>query len=529
MKQNKEEFLEQEELEFKIKALEKFTLENKGEKVKALIDNISIADSIVFLKKWSSEKLILLFEIIDNKTKSEILYNLNSKHITFIIQNLSLNELKDVFDKLYVDEIVQILTNQPNSIKNKIYSILPKKLVDKVKSYSKYPQNTAGYNMTIDYIKVYENSSVLNALQSIKNQFSSNDSEIVGAIFVVNKQNVLQGMVRPEELISSMSEIKVKEIMEETPSVKVYDKLESVKKDVEKYEQSFLPVVDKNSFLVGVIGAEDIMDKIITISEKDVSEGVVNKISKPYSQQSAIDLFKARIFWIVLLLIIGTFTQIMIIGFQLIWQNAGLWNYNDGTSLLAETSVSSIITLGFATSLSVASSINDASGNSGAQSSTTLIRALATNDVDVSMTKKILLKEFNAGILIGLVISVTAFFRMWTVWGIMGQYGDITSWFVFGWYIVISLIASVSFASAIIIGNLVGALLPLMAAKLNKDGALFSGPLQTTVVDIITFLIYLSLTTIVFVLSADYINSHDTTTKETLNVIFQYAKTSLII
>ncbi len=494
------------ELSFKVKALQKFVLENKIDKVKSIVDSIPDFDLANALLKWDNSSIISLFEIIEPSQASELLYEFNAKQIMKLIQSLSLKELTKIFNEFYIDEIVNILENQPSSITKKIYSILNKETIGKIEDYKKYPINSAGYNMTVDYIKIYDDVIVQRALEDIKRQVSKNDAEIAGYVFVVDSMNNLKGFVRSEILISASRYELVKNLVEETPFVFANDSLETVKQVVEDNEQSFIPVVNEKEKLLGVIGAEDFISNIVSVPIEAIGEGKVIKSTKPYIQQTAWDLFQSRIFWIILLLIFGSITQIMIIGFQLIWQNNGLWSYNNAATNAA---ISSIITLGFATSISVASSINDSSGNAGSQTSSTIIRAIATNEIDSSMYGKVIRKEVYAGVIIGFTTAVTSMIRMWVVWGIMGQFSDITTLFEFYWYFIISLIAAISFFVAIIIGNFVGAILPIAADKFGKDATLFSGPLQTTIVDLITFMVYLSLTTIVFVLSADSINDKD--------------------
>ncbi len=497
------------ETEIKIKAIKKFVLENKKEKVVNLTESIPVPDLSFYVSKWESKTFLAFFNLLDYQLASEILYHLPRKQITKLIQNSSLELLRHLFEELYIDQIIEILENQTPPITEKVFSVLGSDEIAKIKEILKFDKNSAGYHMSVDYVKVNEMFNVRTALADIKRQVSENDSEIAGFIFVVDDKNILKGIVRSEKLISSSGFELIMNIMDDTPQVQTRDSLENVKQTISKYEQSFLPVVNRDNRLLGVIGAEDFMSNIVTISDSDMMEGgVVNRVNKPYSQQTARDLFRNRIFWILVLLIVGTLSQMLVIGFQLIWQNAGIWSYNQSSGA-ATALTSSIITLALTTSLSVASSINDASGNSGAQSSTTILRAIATNDIDSSMFRMVLFKELKASILIGLTVSVTSLARMWIVWGVMGQLSSITNGFDFFWYFIISLIAAFSFFAAILIGNLVGALLPMLADRFNRDGALFSGPVQTTIVDIITFTVYLSLTTIVFVLSKDFINSHD--------------------
>ncbi len=501
--------LNDKELSFKLKALQKFVIENKIDKVKSIVDTIPDFDLANALLKWDNSLIISLFEIIEPSQASELLYEFNAKQVTKLIQSLSLKELKNIFNEFYIDEIVNILENQPLSITQKIYSILNKDTIDKIEDHKRYPVNSAGYNMTVDYIKIYDDVMVVKALEDIKKQVSKNDAEIAGYIFVVDSLNNLKGLVRSEILISSSKYELVKNLVEETPFVYANDLLDTVKQVVEDNEQSFIPVVNEKEKLLGVIGAEDFISNIVSVPVETLGEGKVIKSTKPYIQQTPWDLFRSRVLWILVLLIFGSITQIMIIGFQLIWQNNGLWNYNDSVNGGFDVAISSIITLGLATSISVASSINDASGNSGSQASSTIIRAIAINEIDSSMYGKVIRKELYAGAIIGFATAATSMIRMWAIWGIMGQLGDINTSFEFYWYLIISLIAAFSFFVAIIIGNFVGAILPIIADKFGKDATLFSGPLQTTVVDLITFLVYLSITTLVFVLCADSINAND--------------------
>ena len=273
-----------------------------------------------------------------------------------------------------------------------------------------------------------------------------------------------------------------------------------------KYDVTSVPVISKEEELVGVINIDDLIKRFGDIEDIFLGASAVVPSDKKYLEQTTFELFKSRTPWIVLLLFIGTLTQIVITGFQIIWSNNGVFNIDTDTS----AEISAIVSLALATALSVASSVNDSAGNSGSQVSATLIRALALGEIGSHDFGKAFRKEMKVALLIGLTIAFFSFFRLFAVWGIMGfldsgtisnaasQAGKSNGW-VWEWLVVIGLISSTTFFISIMVGNLIGAILPTLAVKFKIDGAVVSGPVQTTIVDVLTFTIYLSLTTAVFI------------------------------
>ena len=264
---------------------------------------------------------------------------------------------------------------------------------------------------------------------------------------------------------------------------------------ISDYEIPSVPIVDFNNRLVGAIEADDVIERLEDIEEAFVEQAVVKATRKPYFETSTWEMFKSRVTWIILLIVIGSLTQIIIIGFQMIWSTTDYWTKSDSYGAVT---MSTLVTLAFTTAISMSSSINDSAGNTGAQTTTTLVRAIALDEITEGNYKKAIVKETTIGVYLGFVAGITAFARVFLVWSLFGMLNGINLE-TFIWLLLIASISSFSFCVSIIIGNFLGAILPIISDKRNWDGTSLSGPVQTTMVDIITFTLYLGITTAIFV------------------------------
>ena len=214
---------------------------------------------------------------------------------------------------------------------------------------------------------------------------------------------------------------------------------------------------------------------------------------KAFLDHSPKELFKQRAPWILTLILIGGLTQMVILGFRMIWKGQGIPLGPEG-----DADYTIIPILAFTTAIEVGGSITDTAGNTGSQSSTMLIRAIAVNEVNETNYKKALKLEMKTSLLLASASAIVGMARMYIVWGIMGMLNGLNAqeW---GWYSLIAALAALTYFLSIVTGNFIAAILPIMADKYKWDGAIFSGPLQTTLIDIIGIAIYLGITSAVFI------------------------------
>ena len=486
-----------------IKGLLKFVDERNIKKVRLIFDEFHPSDIYEEIKDWPAERTVLLLRLLKEDDAAELFAELSTDKQQKVINTLTSEEISEIFEELYTDEAIDILEDLPAKMVRKVLKSADSETRSKINGVLRYDENHLGYHMVVDYIAIPTGLTIRQAKDEIKKQINTDDLEIVGNIFVYNKEDgKYVGYVTPGDIIANENTTKISTLIEKVSPVSTNSSLAEAEEAMSKYSMSTIPVVNSTKRLVGVIEADDIIEWFEDVSEAAFEQSAVKISNKPYLETSAMEIYKSRVAWIIALIFIGAFSQIIILGFQQIWMSKGF--IADPSSTSTPLTGSALAIFAVATAMSISSSINDSAGNTGSQTSSTLVRAIALKEVGKGTYGKALGKEMVVATMLGLSVAITAFIRIVIVWFIFGEFGTIgkgpatTEWV--SYMMLVSFIASASFFITIVLGNFVGAILPILADKYNIDGAIFSGPVQTTIVDILTILIYFSLTTIAFML-----------------------------
>lgn len=511
---------------FNKKAILQYFEAKEYDKLNIFLKDMHSSEIYDFIKGWKLDKIAHFLLILKLEVSTQIFFKLIKDEKEEIIDFLDKKLFIEIVNKLFVDEIIDILDEILEENREKILNSLEKEKKEKIEKLLEFETNQVGFNMNVDYIKVKDKNTIHQARLNIKDQLNKKNLEIVGNVYIVDSQEKLLGYITPDVLLSKPDNANVKQFVKHIKPLNLKDSISKAEELFTKYDVTSVPVISKEDELVGVIFIDDLIKRFGDIEDIFLGASAVAPSEKKYLEQSVFEIFKSRISWIILLLFIGTLTQIVITGFQVIWSNNGV--YNIGTDTSAE--ISAIVSLALATALSVSSSVNDSAGNAGSQVSATLVRAIALGEIGHNDFGRAFRKEFKVAFWIGFTIAIASFLRLFAVWGIMGfldaqsigesaaQAGKSSGW-VWEWLVVIGLISSFTFFVSIIIGNIIGSILPIIAVRFKMDGAVISGPVQTTVVDVVTFTIYLSLTTAVFIpLNNSGVFPTDGVTSETLSV-----------
>ncbi len=485
-----------------LQGLSKFVDERNVKKVRLLFDEFHVSDLHDEIKDWPIEKAVLLLRLLKEEEAADIFSEFNPERQEKIINALTSEEISEIFEELYTDEAVDILDELPHKITRKVLKASDGETRSKINSILRYDKNQIGYHMVVDYVAIPSGITIGEAEKIITSQLEKDDLEIVGNIFVYEQgTSEYVGYITPADIISHNNKEPIEDYVEKIVPVKTSDDMHHASEMFDRYDLAAVPVVNSKNKLVGLIEADDIIERYKEVGDNLLDQAAVVKTIKPYLESTVWELFLSRVGWILALLIIGTLSQMIVLGFQKIWMSQGFMAdpsitgnglYGSALSIFAVT-----------TAMSVSSSINDSAGNTGSQTSSTLVRAIAIGQVGQGTYKQALRKEMSVSVMLGASVAITAFFRIIIVWAIFGEFGSVVNgaasaeWCYY--LLLVAAIASASFFLTIILGNFVGAILPMLADRYNIDGAIFSGPVQTTVVDILTMLIYFSLTTIMFV------------------------------
>jgi magnesium transporter len=421
--------------------------------LKDLIDQMRPADLADLIEHLDPEERLFVFEMLEPEGAGDVLVEIEDPVQESIISDLDNRVITEIVQELDSDDAVDLLGDLPEYRAKQIISTLKHDVSEDLEKLLPYREDTAGGIMAIEYVAVKENSTVQEAIKTIREK--REEVENLYYLWVVNDYEKLVGVISLKDLVLEAPDSKISNIMNpEVISVDVNRDQEEVANLVKKYDLVAIPVVDENNRLVGRITHDDIIDVIEEEVDEDISmmAGVINQ---EIWEESTIKISRARLPWLIAALFGGILAAIVIDQF--------------------ENSLQNIIALAFFFPVIMAMG-----GNTGTQASTVAVRGLATGDIGIVNTGKRLWTEtrvalFNGvicGILLGLIV------------------GTWLSDYTLGSIVGLSLILIV------LISGFIGAAVPLILKRLNIDPALATGPFVTTSNDIISLLIYLGLVTL---------------------------------
>ncbi len=422
------------------------TLKNELEE----LNPVDIAELLGYLDVYTR---LLIFRMLAKDLAVEVFAHFTPEEQRDIIGLVTDKELKLIVEELFFDDMVDLIEEMPANIVKKILRHANKEERDLINQFLKYPPDSAGSIMTIEYVDLKKESTVRDALNHIKR--AGLDKETVYTCYVTDNNRKLEGIVSLRKLVISDEDETIEDIMDEDVIyVHTHDDQETVAAIFKRYGFLALPVVDKENRLTGIITVDDIMDVIDQEATEDFQKmAAMAPSEEKYLDTSIFDLAKHRVGWLLILMISATFTGNIIRKF--------------------EDVLSSVVIL-----TSFIPMLMDTGGNSGNQSSTLVIRGLALGEIELKDVLKVMWKEFRISVMVGLSLSVINFFRIYLL--------DKVGW-------AVALTVSSTLFITVMIAKVLGATLPMIAKKLKIDPAIMAGPLITTIVDAISLMVYFSI------------------------------------
>ena len=427
--------------------------EKKFGQLKSFLAELNPADIALFMEEIPEEALAKVFRILPKDLAAETFTFMESDLQEHLIHSFSDSELKAVIDEIYLDDAVDIIEEMPaNVIKRILRSADPdkRKMINEI---LKYPEDSAGSIMTIEYVSLRKRMTVKEALRRIRK--TGLDKETIYTCYVTSDHNKLVGIITAKALLLADEDDVIGDIMEDNPIyANTTDDKEDVAGALQKYDFLALPVVDEERRLVGIVTVDDAMDVLQEEATEDMEKmAAILPGDKPYIKTGAFELFKNRIPWLLLLMISATFTQMIIRSYE--------------SSLAAHVILTSFIPMLMGTG-----------GNSGSQASVTIIRGLSLGEIEFSDTLRILWKEARVAILCGLALALVSFFKV--IW-------------LDGASVTVSLVVSLTIIMTVLTAKITGSILPILASKLGFDPAVMANPFITTIVDALSLVIYFNI------------------------------------
>ena len=437
-----------------LEEVQKLLANKRFNELKNKLKEMKSADISAILDELNKESVIKVFRILSKEKAGMTFSYMESDMREKLIQDLTDAELKNVMDELFMDDTVDLIEEMPSNVVPKILKAIPKEDRKIINELLKYPDDSAGSIMTTEFIDLKENMTVEEALKRIRK--IGIDSETIYTCYVLNDERILKGIINIKEILLSNKETQIGSLMETNIiSVNTLEDQEEVAKKFDKYDFFALPVVDHENRLVGIVTVDD----AINVLQDEVAEdfekmAAITPNEEGYFETSIFKHAKNRIIWLLVLMLSAAFTGTIIAQYE--------------TAFAAVPLLVSFIPM-----------IMGTGGNCGSQSSTLIIRGLATDEIRLKDVFKVLWKEIRVSTLVGIILAIVNGIR------IIIQYNNIQLAIVLG----LTLIATV------IISKILGCLLPMLAKKLKLDPAIMAAPLITTVVDVCSILIYFQIAT----------------------------------
>ena len=428
---------------------------NKLLEAKHMLMETNPIDVASILENLSRENTLKAFRILSKNSASEAFSYLSSEKQQEIIESASDNELAAIINDMFLDDTVDLVEEMPAGIVAKILKNTSPEQRKLINQFLKYPEDSAGSVMTVEYVSLKNDMNIREALERIRAKGIKN--ETVNDCFVIDKERKLVGIIPIRELIVNQETVKLKDIMQEHfEKVQADTDREIVADLFRKYDLATMPVVDMENRLVGIITIDDIVDVIDQENTEDLQKmAAMEPSDKEYLKDSVFSLAKHRILWLLILMISATATGSIIRKY--------------------ETALQSVVVLAAFIPM-----LMDTGGNAGSQSSTLIIRGLALGEIKTSDVWKIIWKEFRVSVIVGLVLAGVDFLRI--------LYLDKVG-------VKLTFVVCSSLFPTVVIAKVVGGVLPVVAKKLGLDPAIMASPLITTIVDACSLLIYFSMAT----------------------------------
>lgn len=439
--------LELEELEEQFKEL----IKNKQLKeAKALIENLNEVDVAFLIDELDPTTGTVVFRMLPKDIAADVFANFDSEQQQAIIRSSTDTEIKAIMDELYFDDKVDMLEEMPSNVVNSLLKYSAPEERNLINQFLKYPENSAGSLMTIEYVSLKKEMTIEESFRKIKRE--GIDKETIYTLYVTDDYRRLIGILSLRELIVAPAETKISELMRsEVVYVHTHDDQEDVANIFRKYGFEAIPVVDNEKRIVGIITYDDIIDIIEAETNEDFQVmAAITPSEDEYLETSVLSLAKHRIMWLMVLMISSTITQRIIAGYE--------------SYLYSVAGLSTFIPM-----------LMDTGGNSGSQSSTLVIRGLATGDIKPKDWYKVMWKEFRIAMVVGIVLSIISYFKIIYFDKMPNN---------------IALTVSITLIFAVMTAKVVGGALPIAAHKLKLDPAIMASPLITTIADATSLIVY---------------------------------------
>lgn len=402
-------------------------------------------DRIRVFRLLSKDVAADVFSYLDSDIQEKLINRFSDAEIHNVIEDLALDDAADLLEEMPANVVTRVLANSNPSTRVAINKLL------------QYDDDTAGTIMTTEFIDLKTETTVQDAIAKIRSQ--AKDTEQINTFYVTDKRRILKGVVSIKDLILAKPDALIGNIMEDNVIYgETFTDQETLAHLFKKYDVLTMPVVDREQRLVGIVTVDDIIDIINQEATEDIAKmAAIVPTEKPYLKTNVWQIWLSRIPWLLLLMVSATFTGLIL---------------NHYEALLPTLLIACVPML------------MDTAGNAGGQSSVTIIRGIALNEIEFKDILKVVWKELRVGLVCAVSLGAVCFMKLLLIDNLIFGY-DYTP--------ILSLVVSLALAITVIMAKFIGSMLPLFAKLIKLDPAVVASPFITTIVDALSLLVFCAL------------------------------------
>nr|WP_302019824.1 magnesium transporter [uncultured Acetatifactor sp.] len=438
------------ERRIELEELRELLAAKKYTNIRQFLAELNEADIAFLMEELEEEERLKVYRILPKDLAADVFSYLEFDSQEAIINSLSDREAGNVIDNLMADDAADFLEEMPANVVERLLANANPETRQALNQLLRYPEDSAGSIMTVEYVSLKESLTVDQAIERIR--AVGLDSETINICYVLDARRELVGTVALRYLLLSQGDEIIADIMHENViSVNTLMDQEQVAEKFKKYDFIAMPVVDNENRLVGIITVDDIVDIMEEETTEDMEKmAAIVPSDKPYMRTTVGETFKKRIPWLLLLMVSATFTGAIIASFE------------DALSVCAVLTV--FIPM-----------LMDTGGNAGGQASVTIIRGLSLGEITYRDVPRVVWKEIRVAVLCGGTLAIANFAKLM----LFDRVGMLVAFTV-----------CLTLVAAVLMAMVVGCLLPIGAKRLGFDPAVMASPFITTIVDALSLLVY---------------------------------------
>ena len=434
----------------------------KFREIKNYLSEKQIVDIAYSIKDLDADEITKIIRLLDKDMAADLFTALPLSVETEVLSKLTDKEAVFIINEMFADDAADVLDEMPASIVRRILKQCDKDTRTDINKLLNYPEESAGSVMTVEYAELKSDLTIKQAIATLKKEID--EYETINVCYVVSKDRKLIGHISLKDiLLASHDDMVLDVATKDTICVKTWTDQEEVAKLFKKYDLTVMPVVDSEDRLVGIITIDDIMDIMEEETTEDIEKmAAISPSDKPYLEIGVWETWKARIPWLLLLMISATFTGGIISSFE--------------NSLAILPILTAYIPM-----------LMDTGGNAGSQASVTIIRGLSLNQVNFKDIGRVVFKELKVSMMIGLTLALSNFLKLILIDKYLLHNSAITMQVAFVICLTIFMI--------VVVAKLIGCTLPILTKKLGFDPTVMASPFITTIVDAVGLIVYFQIAT----------------------------------